>query len=513
MFFSTIKKTAAGVLAALMLLSAIACADTSEPSKDTVNTTIPTDSTPPASADTSGESELETLDPNYVCALPDNLDFKGETVNILYPKVAARGDELVSEALGEGSISDAVYERNLKLETELGVRLAFHSQADDGVATQTISTLTQAGDDSIDLFVLATFCAMPRVLGGSYLDLSQMEAIDLDKHYWSQDYNRLMTLTSERKQFLATSPAALSLFRLTYLTIFNRDLFADRGIPDLYDTVRNGAWTLDYQYQLISDVWNDTDGDGKKSEGDFFGFITGNCVSVDAYCSATDIHMVVQDESGDLIFNITDSERLIDMSEKVSALYNTPGTYFFRNAEYDDIGKHYIIKKFAAEEGLMATTQFYGIEHNIEALSAFNYGVLPMPKLNEAQEKYMSYVQDQVSAFGISGAVTDEERTYMLGTLMEAMAYYSNESVRPAYYDTTLSQRFMQDPESSAMLDTMFETISFDYCYTTGFFTMPGELRAALSSQNPGMSSLVARWKFSYARQLTSINSEINQLH
>ncbi len=495
-------------------------ADTDAPAGSTSgNETTSTDETAGSgetaaetSAATQPETEDETVDSDYVCDLPDDLNYNGTEVNILYVNVAGREDELVSEKLGSGAISDSVFERNLKLESQLGVELFFVDQDSDTAAQGVINNLVKGNDDSIGIFTLGTYCAISPALNGCYHNLSAIEPVDLDKHYWSQDYNEVFTFTSDSKRFFSTSPAALSLFRLTYLTIFNRDLFADRNLPNLYEVVENGEWTLDYQASLISDVWTDLDGDGKASEKDFFGLITGNCISADAYCVAADIHMVVRDEDGYLAFNKEDSDRMIDMSEKVSSIYNSKGTYFFRDQTYDDIGKHFINEKFASEEGLMATTQFLGIEHNIDALNAFNYGIVPMPKLNTLQEKYMTYVQDQVSAFGISSAIGDEEDIYMLGALMEAMAYYSNEIVRPAYYDSALSLRFMQDPDSRAILDTMFETISFDYCYATGFGDIRGELRTRLSSKDPAMASRVTVWERSFARKLERENAALDKL-
>ncbi len=508
---SLFKKLTAATLAALMLLPFASCANSSENEGDTAPTTS-VDTVAGTTAGSPGESEADTTDQNYVCELPDDLNFEDAEVNIMYVKVAAREDELVSEELGNGSISDSVFERNLKLETQLGVKLAFTDIVNDTTAQNLIRTMVKGGDDTIDLFVMGTYCAMDPAIEGNYLNLNNIESVDLDKYYWSQDYNEMMTFTTEKKQFLATSPAALSLFRLTYLTIFNRDLFANRNMPDLYAAVANGEWTLDYQFSLISDIWTDTDGDGKASEDDFFGLITGNCISADAYCVASDIHMVVQDEDGTMIFNAEDGERIIRMSEVVSDIYNAKGTYYFKDQTYDDIGKHYINEKFASQEGLMATTQFLGIEHNIDALNAFNYGIVPMPKLDQLQENYMTYVQDQVSAFGISAAVSGEERIYMLGAVMEAMAATSNEIVRPAYYDSALSLRFMQDPDSRAILGTMFETISFDYCYATGFGDIRGELRTKLSSKDPALASRVNVWSKSFVRRLDKLNSSLDKL-
>lgn len=496
---SLATKLTALLLALLMLLPLAACGTPD----DTTETTLPSNS----------NVEEDTVDPNYVCDLPEELDYNGEEVNLLVVMKSGRDDELISENLGNGSISDAVYERNVKVETELGIKLSFVDYVDDTTAQSAINTAVKGGDRTLDIFVIGTYCGITPAVSGCYLNLANMEYIDLSKHYWSQDYNEMMTLTADRKQFLATSPAAISLFRLTYLTIFNRDLFNDRKIPDLYETVHNGEWTLEYQLSLIEDTWVDSDGDGKTSKDDFFGFISGTCISADAYCVASNIHLVTCDEDGYLTFNTNKQEQLIDMAEKVNALYNNQGTYSFQGQPQDDIGLHYIIEKFSKQQGLMATTQFLSIETYIDELSAFNYGIVPMPKLTKDQADYQTYVQDQVSSFGISAAIGDENRQSMLSAVMEAIAYHSNQIVRPAYYDSALSLRFMNDPQSRDILNTMFETIAFDYTYATGIGDVRGAMRTLLPSKKmPAIASRFKSWEKLINKQLEKENDAIDKL-
>ena len=496
---SSLKKLLALGLAALMLLPMTACG-TGDNGAD------------PSDSVTQGQNESETQNMDYVCELPAELDYAGTEVNIMVVKKSGREDEMLSEELGHGIISDAVYERNLAVETDLGVELVFVDQTDDTVAQNTINNAVRGGDDTLDIFTIGTYCAVSPAISGCYLNLANLEYIDLSKHYWTQDYNNMMTFTSDRKQYLATSPAALSLFRLTYLTIFNRDLFAERKIPDLYETVANGDWTYEYQLSLIQDTWVDSDGDGKVSKKDFFGFITGTCISVDAYCVASNIHLVVTDEDGYLTYDGSKLEALIDMSEKVNALYNNQGTYAFQGQPEDDIGLHYIIEKFAEQQGLMATTQFLSIETNIGPLSEFSYGIVPMPKLNKEQAEYQTYVQDQVSAFGISAAIGNEDRQTMLSAVMEAIAYHSNEIVRPAYYESALSLRFMQDPQSRDILGTMFETIAFDYAYVTGIGDVRGSLRSMLPAKKLAVASRAKSWERSINKLLEKDNAALDEL-
>ena len=470
------KKILTVLLAGLMLMPLASCATEVEQDENT-------------KAATEAATEVETTDPNYTCDLPDDLDYGDTEVNVMFVKKDGRADELPSEKLGLSAISDAVYERNVAVENQLSVKLAYMGEDDDEVASTSLKTMVQAGDRSVEIASIGSYYSLDNAIQGCHLDLSKLEYVNTSKYYWSQEYNEITTFTSDNMQFLATSPAALSLFRLTYLTIYNRDLFAERSLPDLYAVVKEGKWTLDYQYSITADEYVDTDGSGKTSEDDFFGFITGDTISVDAYTVASGIRFISRDENGDWVYTEGINDPVIEMSEKVSALYNAQGTYVYSGASYDDIGQYYIIDKFAEEGGLMATTQFLSIERRIGALADVGYGIVPMPKLTAEQDNYYTYVQDQVSGFGISAAVGDAERQEMLGAVMEAIAYLSYKIVRPAYYDSTLSLRFMQDPQSGEILDMMFETVSFDRACTCFQTNVRGTMRDKLPSSNPAMAS------------------------
>lgn len=480
-------------LVSMMLLSMVSCGESA-----TENATT---------AVTDAIGEIETKDPNYSCDLPGNLNYGDEEVNILCVNVNGRQDEFLSERLGGGVIGDAVYERNLAVETQLKIDMNFVVQSSDEEADATIRNSVQGGDGSLDIFVITTWRAFPTALTGCYLNLNNVDNLNLSKHYWSQSYNEIATFTESDRQYIATSPAALTLFRLAYLTVFNRDLCEDWKIPNIYDTVENGQWTLDYQYSLIADVWVDNDGDGKQSVDDIYGLITDTGVSMDAYCVAADIHMIRRDENGYWMYDKSVQEKLTDLTEKVSMICQAQGTYTQVAMGW---GLNDIITIFGNQKAIMATTQFYSIEANISALADFNFGIAPMPKLTEAQPEYHTYVQDQLSSFGISAAVGNEDRRAMLGAVLESLAYHSYEIIRPAYYETALSLRFMQDPQSRDILDTMFDTIDFDYASTA-----LGEVRGAMREllpQGRGVSSRLKRLESVINKRLEADNEAAGKL-
>ena len=489
-----LKRILCALLAGLMILPAASCA-ASDDDGPAVTT----------AADTQNAEEQDTRDPNYICELPDDLDFGDAEVNIMYGNSPGQEDELHSEKLGLGTVSDAVYERNLAVENQLGVKLEM-IEGDNIVST--LQTTVRAGDDSLDIFNMVSYESIPLAISGHYLDLNRLDYVDTSKYYWVQDYNDIATFTDENMQFLATSPAALTMLRLTYFTIFNGEMMSERRMRNLYDAVDNGEWTLDLQYSLIADEYVDQDGNGLESDGDYFGYVTGGFETLDGHLTASGIRLAIRDENGEWVFNSEKLEAIADMTEKVCALNSAPGTF----VAPDGIGVYNIINKFAREECLMATTMFLAVEKNFAALADVPYGIVPMPKLNREQAGYHSFVQDRVSSFGISAAVGDPTRQDIVGAVMESMAYHSNEIVRPAYYDTTLSLRFMQDPRSRQMLDIMFDTLTFDLGYYVGLGNVREDMRSILDSSNPAVVSRFKAWEKSAKNTLRKYSKSLEKL-
>ncbi len=496
------KKFLCLLLAGLMLLSLVACGTITDPSDG---------------GNTSGNhQEHDTLDELYECDLPDDLNYGDEEVHILYAKVTGRDDELVDDGTGS-VVANAVHERNVMVEDMLGVTLVlFPEEAGDQV-DDVMTRDIQSGLGDYDLVSNGTYLSVQPAMEGKYINLSNLENINPDKHYWTQGYNDMVTFTDSHMQFLVSGPLALSMFRYMYLTIYNKTLFEDNKVPDLYETVKAGEWTLDYQYSISKDHYVDKDGDSKVSDGDFYGFVTGNTISVDPYMVAADIHMITKDtETGELMYNAEALGALSDLCDKVQLLYNDASTYVYEGAEKDDVPYNFIIQHFNDGNAMMATTMFLKMETNFDELAALSYGIAPMPKFSTMQKSYYSYVQDQVSCFGISAVVGDENRQEMCAAVLEALAYHSYRLVRPAYYEIALSQRYMQDPQSKEVLDMIFDTLYFDFSSScSNVFTscvIRDNLRPILSGSRNNVTSSTSSWARAVNRHLKEYNKKLESL-
>ena len=501
------KKLMCLLLAALMILSLAACGDvTNDPAHDNTQ-----------GSETSAEQE--TADPNYLCDLPADLDYGGETVGILYVDAFEKKTELISERLGEGVVSDAVYERNTIVQEELGINYEFYGET---VLTQVASRHAmdiQSGQGDYDIIVNGTYLSVQPSLEGKYLNLTALDNIDTSKHYWTQGYNDMVTFTTDKMQFLASGSIALSMFRFMYLTLYNKTLFESYQIPDLYDTVQNGDWTLDYQYSIVKDHYVDKDGNSKASTGDFYGFITDSIILMDPYMVSCDVPMIVKDpDTGDMLYNTAALSKLSDVCDKVQRLYNDESTYVYSPSDngYDTVTTSHMMEHFAADNTLMATTLFLVMETNFESLADKTYGIAPIPKFDTLQKDYRSYVQDQVNSFGISAVVSDPERQEMLAAVLECMAYHSYILVRPAYYEVTLSERYMQDPQSDEILDMIFDSLQFDFSSSCSnivtSLVIRDQLRPILTGKKNTVASATRSWERTVQRALDKYNEDLAAL-
>lgn len=499
------KKMLSLLLALLMLASMlVACADTNESEGD----------------ETQGaQSEVETGDPNYTDDVPE-LNFGDETVTILSNEKFGVNDEFYAESNTDTQsdvVAHAVYTRNIAVEERLGVALEMLLDAEPYAKH---STAVKGGSDDYDIIADSTYLIIQSVLKGELLNLRELQYVDLDKYYWTQGYNDIVSFGENNKQYLASGAIALSMFRYMFVTVYNREVFNDLGETDLYEVVNNGEWTLDYQNQIIADRYQDSGTTvNKRDDRDMYGLITGDTVSVDPYCVAANIQLVSKNEDGEWYYNTEQFERTVDLCEKIQAIYNNASTYVFKGSAVDDTGKTDIVEAFAASKSMMATVQVFALETNVGDLAEFDYGIAPMPKFDTNQENYGTYVQDQVTGIGVSSSISDEDTMAMMGAVLECMASESYATVVDAYYSTALSYQYLQNPESKEMLDLIYNSLTFDFVgacsniiQNNGGQSIRDQLRPLFSGKSTKLGSTLTKWQKGADKALGKINDYLADL-
>ncbi|MBQ3179103.1 MAG: hypothetical protein IJB52_14885 [Clostridia bacterium] len=87
--------------------------------------------------------------------------------------------------------------------------------------------------------------------------------------------------------------------------------------------------------------------------------------------------------------------------------------------------------------------------------------------------------------------------------ILEDMAFYSMDTVRPAYYDKMLAGRLAQSSESAEMLDIITQNISYDITFLLFYLDLIQSgtgLRTVIANGGPSGSFVASQQESFYLR-------------
>ena len=492
------------ILAFAMLgLFLASCAETTE-TIETQESEMPSTEAPAVT-----EEETEEI---ITDDLPE-LDYGGDEVVIVsrYREGWTSG-EIAVEKITDEPVNDAVYERNVSVEERLKVKIVSleENNNDPTSLMSQITTNIKSGTDDYDIVACACYVTVNEALNGTFANLREAEYIDFSKPYWSQGYNEVIEY--QGTQYTATGSIVLSTYRFAFVTTFNKRMFTEAQIEFPYDTVKNNGWTLDYQASLVPLFHLDNDGT-PDDEGDKYGFVTTPYISVDPYWSSCDVPIIAKDADGyyEIVFN---SEKLFNVTEKVLNLYygTDGGTYTYAHYGLDE-EQNDIRLMFSVGDAAMATMRIMELEHSDMRNMVDEFGVLPMPKYDEAQEKYLTLLHDQFTVMAIPTTVTGD-RLQEMGAVLECMAYEGYKTVRPAYYESALRYKYMKDPESWEMMDIIIDNTYIDagIIYTNALSSFHDQFRQIMVGKQNTVSSAYKAKAKSAERALGKMVQKLDKL-
>ena len=231
-----------------------------------------------------------------------------------------------------------------------------------------------------------------------------------------------------------------------------------RLVDALYDIVWDGNWTIDKMMSLGRDVYTDVNGDAKYDVGDIYGYSTTNIRLIDALLVGANVPLSDRDADGTPKFIIGEDEGTFDFIEKVSSLLNDKQLTW--RVQDNANGEIDMLNKFA--EGTLLFIPFTPMGASRLREMKDDFGVLPMPKLDDAQEEYTTSAHNGFSSVTIPGTCAYPDQ---VAAVMEALCSESYRYVTPAYYETALKVKYSRDDETSQMLDMIRDSVKFDFAY------------------------------------------------
>lgn len=463
-----------------------------------------------------GESQVGSEDEQttaHLDSIPEDLKFDGENITILNRALMGwTWDEVAVPELNSEPVNDAMFNRNIVVTDRLNLNIVSSpiEDANENLPIDTIKRVVKSGSDEFDLVAAAVYVTTPAALEGTFRNLAQLEYLDLDQEYWMQEYNEAMSFGGA--QHTATGTIALSTYRFAFVTMFNKEAFDTKNVPYPYEAIEKNEWTLDYQASLVKDFYRDVNGNNKKDEGDFFGFASCTGINTDAYWASCHLPIVQKDADGYYEY-VLDIERFSNVMDKVLYLYyESGGTYLYpiqsRNEEQDEIR---IL--FAKNECAMNALRLVAVEQPDVRNMEQEYGIVPVPKYDAAQEGYGTMIHDQFTVFAVPASAS-EDKLQMIGAAMEVMASESQRLVKPAYYEIALKRKYMSDPVAWEMLDMIFDEVRIDpaVTYVVPMGTPHHKMRDIVASRKNTVASKCAKLGTTIDRYLTKMHKKLENL-
>ncbi len=447
-----LKRILAVLLASVAVLTFSAC------KKDEVDT--PVNSDQPVQSDDVVEQPDETKtdlpDDEEETDYEDGLSterYDGYNFRILLRKNQAKDQYMEEDS--EDPIQSAIYKRNKLIEEKYGITITA-SESSGNYETDALNSIL-AGDDAYDLVFTHSRAAFTYAVQGAAYNIHDIEAIHLDKPWWSKNLNENCTVNGHL--YVLDGDISTQGLGQAMALYFNKRIFDELGFDYPYDSVKEGTWTFDEFAYLAKKGSADLNGDGVlKAEEDQFGFV---CYEWDApinvlYAGGEKIYD--KNEEGVLELTLYSNKTVDIFDEFFGLMDNEACQLLFQEGSEKYTGT----SPFTDGRAMISTGGLSSAASNRNMDDDF--GIVPYPKFDEDDE-YATAINGVAHLIIIPITVPDVERT---GAIAEALASYSARDVIPAFYDVSLKTKHTRDEESEEMMDIIKDSLIYDLGYVSG---------------------------------------------
>ncbi len=347
-------------------------------------------------------------------------------------------------------VNDAIYHRNRRVEERFN---AVISEIYSGSVVDTFKREVTAGDTTFSVAQINDESLNGVHVAGCLETWDVLPYVDLTREWWNQDANATFRLGES--QYAAVGDYNLAEYSKSYLYFFNKDLYQSLGFDDdLYQLVRDGKWTKDALLSIAKQVSRDLNGDGVMTEDDQYGLAETTKVHYQMLITGAGFKFVDVDKDGTPYFAVPGNERMLSyMQQLINDHKDT--TWYYASPEGMGGVPNDVFKK---GNTLFVSATMWNTEMYRDY--AFDIGMLPAPKMDEAQERYYSITTSGLVSV-LPKTIADAEKE-PVGILLEALAADSHYHVLPVYKEVTLQSKYARDAGSADMIDIIFDSQVFD---------------------------------------------------
>ncbi len=376
--------------------------------------------------------------------------------------IMSRDDIIVDfeiEDLTGDLLDDLLYERNTQVASDLEIEFSYYQLPYDQV-NSTLNTQATSGSDDYDLYIGHKYSFGTCAQNNYCYNLGEIADIDLTQPWWDQSCYANMTV-SDRTYMMTGDIFPSSMLTSSCLT-FNRTMMKELGKSDteLFALTRNGEWTMDKMYEYCKDVTFDLNGDSTLNYTDDRYCLTSWMMDVpfSMYYACNANFVTIVDGTPELNYS---AEKVTDIYTKIYKIIVEQNSYFVTD-----------LNLYATSYDVFTEGRAMFCDITLSKISTFlsemtdPYGILPMPKYDENQPEYLSFVNGSSAMVMVAKTEADTE---FVGTVIEAMATCNYDRVTPKLFQVITKLQAAQDPDSSSMVDYIVRNRIFDLGYFADF--------------------------------------------
>ena len=208
---------------------------------------------------------------------------------------------------------------------------------------------------------------------------------------------------------------------------------------------------------MMSGIGKDLNGDSQMTADDQFGLLIYSIPAVNiGWQFGADQHITAHDADGCPVLDMN-NDRMVGIVEKFYKIASSPDTFkdVYSSTTYAESTYRSIL-----ESGRSFFTWLdIGSMHSFLRQISFDFGILPMPKYDEAQEGYYTVSSFPYTLYGIP---VDAKDPSMSAAILECLASESYRTVSPSLFEVALKVKYASDNDASEMYDIIRGSNVFD---------------------------------------------------
>ena len=388
--------------------------------------------------------------------------------------------EVYAEEDSRDALDQLIFKRTEKLEERFHAKIVpdvtnMTGETDHGSHIEYLRTELAGMAPSFDMIAMYAYVSERTQLGKHLRNLRTAvpfvrESIAGESPWWPKIINAGSTVMG--RQYVGVTDFSITAIDMAMAILFNETLFSsynvlaeynaeeDTEYGSIYDLVDAGAWTLDTMTAMLKDRWYDhaeVGVAGQADPEDVIGLFTDQTSHVDSFTAALGFRFVENDGISKPTLWTMPATYETAIGKLRSLLLDSDGAIMNGTRTFYNVPAADHTRLFAEGHAIMAASTLLALKNPLIKGMEQNYGVLPYPKLDADQPRYLTGSGGSMTVIAVPKYTTGKDLR-LTGAMIEGLSAETYKSVTDVYYGMILKHDSgFVDRRSLDMLDKIME--------------------------------------------------------